>query len=109
MEIKIITLIGSTKFEDEFRRIESYLTMLGHVVFTPGYFIQSDNESSDDVKKLINETMIKKIILSYAVIVLDVNNYIDKPTSEYIRMAKDMGKGVYYYSNSDLLKIVTIK
>ena len=55
MQYKVITLCGSTRFKDEFMKVQKYLTLKGNIVISVGIFGHSgDSEAFDENTKKIN-------------------------------------------------------
>ena len=102
-----ICLIGSTKFEEEFRKLEYDLSINGYVVLSPLVYTQSgDNpKCGSDVKKILDSVQKEKIRQSDIVFVVDVDKYIGKSTKEQIKYAKLLNKPLLYLSNNDLKKL----
>lgn len=60
---KVITLCGSTRFKDEFLRVQKELTLKGYIVISVGLFGHSgDNEVlADGVKEMLDDMHLAKI------------------------------------------------
>lgn len=94
-----ITLCGSAKFEDEFKRMDKLLSLQGHVVYTlsvyPSY--EGNKEWYTREQKIILDNVHRlKIDNSDAIFVIAPNNYIGKSTEEEIIYAIDNNKPVFY-------------
>ncbi len=99
--MKVITLCGSTKFKEEFERVNAQLTLQGHVVISLGFFEQSEGiDITEEQVKLFEKIHLKKIDLSNEIYVIDVNGYIGESTRNEIIYAKQTGKAVSYYSET---------
>ena len=115
MKDKIICLCGSTRFKELFERVARQLAFCGIITFgIEGTYAQK--ETDDIAKRLIlsNEKTLcklhkRKIRLSNAIFVIDRDGYFGSHTASEIRLAKHLGKKVFFYSNNDLFKIVTGK
>lgn len=103
----IITLIGSTKFEQIFRTLEEKLSLKGYLVFSPLVYNQSgDNPKCGiDHKKILDTEAKLKINHSDIVFVVDKNGYIGSSTKDQIEHAKLLNKPILYYSNGDIDKL----
>lgn len=95
---KIITLCGSTKFRDDFIRIQKELTLQGNIVLSVGFLNQYEN-----INRLPKETMDmladihrKKIDMSDEIFVINKNNYIGQSTQSEIIYARAKGIPVRY-------------
>ena len=101
---KVVTLCGSTKFKDEFIKIQKELTLSKHIVISVGLFGHSgDNEVLDDgVKEMLADMHKRKIDMADAIVVVDVGGYIGESTKREIEYAKSKGKFVFFSSNQDI-------
>ena len=98
---EIVTLCGSTRFYDEFRRQNLRLTIAGVIVLSIGCDTKSDGDlfETDDVEALksrLDELHKRKIDLSDSVLVLNVGGYIGESTRGEIAYAQRTGKPVRY-------------
>lgn len=102
---KIITLCGSTRFKDEFLKVEKKLTLKGNIVLSVGLFGHSgDNEvweSMDEgtltkTKEMLDDMHKRKIDMSDEIFVINVNGYIGESTKSEIEYATKQGKKVNY-------------
>ena len=48
---KIVCLCGSTKFKEEFEKVNRDLTLAGYIVLAPGVFGHSDDIQLDEITK----------------------------------------------------------
>ena len=97
--MKIITMCGSLKFQKEMMKVAEKIALDGYCVLTPVYSV---SEKIDITKKqLINlkEAHFKRIELSDAILVVNINNYIGDSTRAEIDYAKKLGKEIIYYTN----------
>ena len=115
----IITLCGSTRFKDEFLRVQKELTLQGNIVISVGLFGHSgDDEVWDDgVKEMLDDMHLAKIDLADEIFVINVDGYIGKSTAREISYAKACGKKVRSlvplpedaYSDQEVLKVLVNK
>ena len=75
------------------------LALDGNCVLTPTYPVIKDITISDEQIKYLKEEHFKRIDLSDAIFVIDVDNYIGDSTKLEIEYAKKLGKEIIYYSN----------
>lgn len=103
-----ICLIGSSKFESEFRKLEVELSIKGHIVLSPLVYNQSgDNPGcGNDAKEILDLVQKEKIRQSDIVLVVDVDGYVGKSTKNQIAYSKLLNKPVFYLSKGDLKKII---
>ena len=106
---KVITLCGSTKFKDEFLKVQKDLTLKGNIVISVGLFGHSgDNEVweyKDDgtytkTKAMLDDMHKRKIDMSDEIYVINVGGYIGESTKEEIEYAIKQGKKVNYLENN---------
>lgn len=99
-DYEVITLCGSTKFKDDFIRVQEELTLQGKIVISVGLFGHADNkygnEITKEVKEMLDDIHKRKIDLSNAIYVINKNGYIGKSTKSEIEYAKITNKKVYY-------------
>ena len=102
---KVITLCGSTKFKEEFMRVQKELTLKGNIVISVGLFGHSgDNEvweNMDDgtftkTKEMLDDMHKRKIDMSDEIFVINVNGYIGESTKSEIEYAIKNDKKVNY-------------
>ena len=105
---KVITLCGSTKFKDEFLRVQKELTLKGNIVISVGLFGHSgDNEvweNMDDgtltkTKEMLDDMHKRKIDMADEIFVINVGGYIGESTKSEIEYAKSTGKTISYLEN----------
>lgn len=93
----IITLCGSTRFKDEFLKIQRDLTLQGHIVLSVGLFAHADNEELTPEDKIRLDNLHKeKINMSDAIFVINKDGYIGESTYSEVDWANRMKKEVYF-------------
>lgn len=95
---KVITLCGSTRFKDEFMKVQKNLTLAGNIVLSVGLFGHSGDEEvwKPGVKEMLDDMHLRKIDLADEIFVVNVNGYIGESTKREITYAKSTGKKVNY-------------
>ena len=94
---RIACLCGSTKFKDEFLKVQKALTLAGWIVLSVGFFGHADNEHLEDFQKqMLDELHLRKIDLSDMVFVINVDGYVGYSTSNEISYAKRQGTPIMY-------------
>lgn len=102
---KVITLCGSTRFKDDFMKVQKELTLKGNIVISVGLFEHSgDNEVWEDMKegtltstKIMLDNMHKrKIDMADEIYIINVGGYIGESTKSEIDYAKQNNKKVKY-------------
>lgn len=104
--MKIITLCGSLKFQKEMMIVAEKMALEGNCILTPVYPTIENLKRSEEQLQKIKEEHFKRIELSDAILVINVNNYIGNSTSLEIQYAKDLGKEIIYYTDSIANKIM---
>ncbi len=100
--MKIITLCGSLKFQKEMMEIAEKVALEGNCILTPVYPVLDNIERTEEKLGKLKEAHFKRIELSDAILVVNVNNYIGNSTNLEIDYAKKLGKRIIYYT--DLIK-----
>ena len=100
--MKIITLCGSLKFKKEMMIVAEKMTLDGNCILTPVYPVLNNIEKTEEQFVKLKEAHFKRIELSDAILVINVNNYIGNSTELEIDYAKKLGKRIIYYT--DLIK-----
>ena len=102
VQVKIITLCGSLKFKKEMMKVAEKMTLEGYCVLTPVYPTTNNTKRTEEEMIKLKEAHFKKIDLSDAILVVNVNNYIGESTKLEIEYAKSLKKEIMYYT--DLIK-----
>ena len=103
---KVVTLCGSTRFKDDFMRVQEELTLAGNIVISVGMFSHSDGNSAGvtpEVKTMLDDMHRHKIDMADEIFVINRNGYIGESTRSEIEYAQKAGKPVTYmfeHSNS---------
>ena len=100
--MKIITLCGSLKFQKKMMIIAEKKALEGYCILTPVYPILENIERTVEQLVKLKDAHFKRIELSNAILVVNVNNYIGNSTNLEIEYAKKLGKEIIYYT--DLIK-----
>ena len=100
--MKIITLCGSLKFKKEMMIVAEKMALEGNCILTPVYPVLNNIEKTEEQLVKLKEAHFKRIELSDAILVINVNNYIGNSTELEIDYAKKIGKRIIYYT--DLIK-----
>lgn len=98
----IITLCGSSKFKNEFLKVQKELSLKGYLVLSLGLFGHSGDDEAWVKKDLLDRVHKQKIGMSSAIFVIDVDGYVGESTKNEIEYAINRGKTVYFYSHDDL-------
>lgn len=95
--MKIVTLCGSLKFQNEMMKIAQDMALEGYCILTPVYLISNVINITAEQLLELKEEHLKRIELSDAILVVNVNNYIGESTNFEIEYAKKLVKEIMYY------------
>ena len=104
--MKIITLCGRKKKKKEMMIVAEKMALEGDCILTPVYPTIENLKRSEEQLQKIKEEHFKRIELSDAILVINVNNYIENSTSLEIQYAKELGKEIIYYTDLIANKIM---
>lgn len=93
--MKVITICGSLKFQNEMMSVSEKLSLEGNCVFMPVYPVikrKRNKEELDNLKKI----HFKKVELSDAMFVINKDKYIGEGTNLEIEYAKKSSKEILY-------------
>lgn len=102
---KVITLCGSTRFKDEFMKVQKDLTLKGNIVISVGLFSHSgddevwknmDEGTLTKTKEMLEDMHKRKIDIADEIFVINVGGYIGDSTKSEIEYATKTGKKVNY-------------
>lgn len=96
MKRQVITLCGSTKFKEEFERVNRELTLAGNVVISVGCFGHSGDSITDEQKVMLDDIHKQKIDMADAIYVINKGGYIGESTKSEIEYAEKNKKKVFY-------------
>ena len=99
-KFKVITLCGSTKFKEEFLKMQKELTLQGNIVISVGLFGHADGDYqtvlTEEVKIMLDEMHKSKIDMADEIFVINPNNYIGQSTKSEIEYAINTNKPINY-------------
>ena len=102
---KVITLCGSTRFKEEFLKVQKQLTLQGNIVISVSLFGHSGDfevwENMDEgtftkTKEMLVDMHKRKIDMADEIFVINVDGYIGDSTKAEIEYAKLTNKKVSY-------------
>ncbi len=95
----IVTLCGPTRFYEQFDDAMLKLTLSDYAVFTLGSHRGEDSEIRPDVRAHAEQLAAlhrRKIVLSKAIVVIDVGGYVGSHTASEVDFARTFGARVYW-------------
>ena len=93
---KVITLCGSTRFKEDFERINRELTLAGNIVISVGCFGHAGDAFTDEQKIMLDDIHKRKIDMADAIYVINKDGYIGSSTKSEIQYALRLGKQIIY-------------
>lgn len=96
----IITLCGSARFEQDFKKWNERLTLAGHTVFSLAVY-PSDKQGeknwyTEEQKRELDAAHFRKIEASEAILVINTDGYIGESTTREIFYAHGLGRRIVY-------------
>ena len=97
-EYKVITLCGSTRFKEDFLRVQKELTLKGNIVISVGLFGHSGDDEvwTEGTKAMLDDMHKRKIDMADAIYVINKDGYIGKSTKSEIEYAIKHGKQIIF-------------
>lgn len=99
MQLKIVTICGSMKFENEMKRIAFQLETRYKMCVLQCVYNEDDKDLSDDEIEFLNSSHFKKIEISDAVYIININEYIGEQVKKEMAYAKKSGKEVILHTD----------
>ena len=93
---KVITLCGSTRFKEDFERVNRELTLLGNIVISVGAFGHAGDTFTEEQKVMLDDIHKRKIDMADAIYVINKDGYIGASTRSEIQYALRLGKQIIY-------------
>lgn len=103
---RIVVLCGSTRFREDFHRVNRVLTTRGSIVLAPGVFGHSGDLLTDADKARLDALHLRKIDLADEVFVVNPataehpDGYVGESTSNEIAYARRLGKPIHYLTTT---------
>ena len=93
---KVITLCGSTRFKEDFERVNRMLTLSGNIVISVGAFGHAGDIFTEEQKVMLDDIHKRKIDMADAIYVINKDGYIGSSTRSEIQYALKLGKQIIY-------------
>ena len=97
--MKVVTLCGSLKYQDDMKLIAEELALKGMCVLTPVFMVSKDRKISKKQIISLKESHFKRIELSDLVYIVNIDGYIGDSTKLEIEYASKLGKEIVYHVN----------
>lgn len=98
---KVITLCGSTRFKDDFERINKALTLAGNIVISVGCFGHAGDTFTEEQKVMLDDIHKRKIDMADGIFVINKDGYIGNSTKSEIKYAYLHGKTIAFMEAPD--------
>ena len=92
----VITLCGSTRFKEDFERVNRELTLQGNIVISVGCFGHAGDSFTDEQKEMLDDIHKRKIDMADEIYVINRNHYIGASTRSEIEYAVANNKRIRY-------------
>ena len=93
---RVITLCGSTRFKEDFERVNKKLTLQGNIVISVGCFGHAGDVFTDEQKVMLDDIHKRKIDMADAIYVINKDGYIGMSTQSEILYAALHDKEIIY-------------
>lgn len=95
-QYKVITLCGSSKFKEDFERINKELTLAGNIVISLGVWGHAGDVFTEEQKIMLDDIHKRKIDMADAIYVINKDGYIGSSTRSEIEYAIKHGKQIIF-------------
>ena len=102
MKYPVITLCGSTRFKEDFERVNRELTLAGNIVISVGCFGHSGDSFTEEQKIMLDDIHKQKIDMADAIFVINKNGYIGSSTKSEIKYAEEHNKEIIFMEEDPL-------
>ena len=93
---KVITLCGSTRFKEDFERVNKMLTLAGNIVISVGCFGHMGDTFTEEQKVMLDDIHKRKIDMADAIYVINKDGYVGSSTRSEINYALKTGKQIIF-------------
>ena len=98
----VVTLCGSTRFKEDFERVQKELTLSGYIVIPLAIYSQYDEtELTDEQKQMLIEMQYRKIDISDEIYVINKYGYIGSDTMKEIEYAESRHRRIRYMEDNN--------
>ncbi len=96
--MKIVTICGSMKFENEMKKVAFILETKHDMSVLQCVYNEDKSELGEDEIIALNSAHLKKIELADAIYVVDLHGYIGEQVKKEIAFARKLGKEVIFHT-----------
>lgn len=96
--MKIVTICGSMKFENEMKKVAFILETKHDMSVLQCVYNEDKSELGEDEIIALNSAHLKKIELADAIYVVDLHGYIGEQVKTEIAFARKLGKEVIFHT-----------
>ncbi len=100
-DIKVVTICGSMKFRNQMMQIAEELELKNNYAVIQCVYGNNSNKYSQSDKDILAKLHFKKIDISDAIYVVNVNGYIGDATKKEIEYAKSLQKEILFLEPLD--------
>ena len=94
-ELTVVTLCGSMRFGEELERLETELTLAGHVVLAP-VALAAGTDLTEEQRARLGRIHLQKVAMADEVLVVNVGGYVGESTRREIDHARSRGIAVRF-------------
>ena len=99
--MKKVCLIGSTRFREEYERVNQQLSQRGYVVYSVSCFGNSGDSLTTEDKLVLDAVHLRKIVESDVVFVINKGGYIGESTTRELYFSRIMGKDIRWLESNE--------
>lgn len=92
--IKVVTMCGSKRFKDKMQSIATYLELVNKYAVISCIFSDDDSKLSEEDMVLLGKIHFRKIEVSDAIYVVNVDGYVGESVKKEIEYAKSLNKEI---------------
>ncbi|MCL2560172.1 MAG: hypothetical protein FWE07_06755 [Turicibacter sp.] len=100
-KIKVITICGSLRFQEQMIMEADRLELEGNCVLSVVYPSKAKELYTTDEIEQLQKMHFKRIDMSDAIYVVNIDGYIGEATRQEISYAESIGKEILYYGKYD--------
>lgn len=102
---RVITLCGSTRFKEEFEKVQRELTLKANIVISVGLFSHAQENGEEwlnnGTKEMLDDLHKRKIDMSDGIFIINKDKYIGKSTMGELYYGIAHNKEIYFLEEPD--------